>query len=78
MRPRVRGGGEWLCEAYAPLLVSVKGGAQRTHGGGDVSGGVIFSIGLLGRLEGSGPIVDPSARASRLNRTTSPPMTSHR
>ena len=40
--------------------------------------GVIFSIGPLGRLEGSGPTVAPSGRTSRFNRTTSPPMTSHR
>ena len=35
-----------------------------------VKGGVSFSIGPAGQPEGSGPIVVPSVRASRFNRTT--------
>lgn len=76
--PTSCGGGKWLKKAYALLAMSVKGRHYRTHGGGLVKGGVIFSIGPIGRFEGSGPIDEPSGRASRFNRTTSPPMTSHR
>ena len=76
--PTSVGVGKCLDEAYALLAMSVKGRHYRTHGGGLVKGGVIFSIGPIGRFEGSGPIDEPSGRASRFNRTTSPPMTSHR
>lgn len=78
MRPRLRGG-KTIVEAYAPLMLGVKASpAYRTQGGGVVIGGVILSIGAMGRFEGSGPIPEPSERASRFSRTTSPPMTSHR
>ena len=43
-----------------------------------MSGGVSLSNGPEERPGGSGPIGDPSGRASRFNRTTRPPITSHR
>ena len=65
--------------AYALTTQSVKSlECYRTQGGGVDSGGVSFSMGPAGRLEGSGPMVDPSEGVSRFNRTTRPPMTSHR
>ena len=57
MRPRLRGG-KSICKAYAPLPLSVKRWSRLSNPGrgGVVIGGVIFSIGDMGRLEGSGPI----------------------